>query len=473
MGNLGSTLRDDSGLGGGGGASGRCPGLLLLFCCGRPAAITLPLNAGPVELGRGTYGPAADPRMSRRHARVAFDGNRFWVTDLGSQNGTLCDGKLIAPNQATEVQRVVRMGDSVFGIFRDITQLADTGVLTGSELIAGPALRTLLAQVKQAAGFGNTLHITGESGTGKELVAQTFHKEGPRRDGPFIPVNCAAIPQGLAERLLFGVRRGAYSGADAHAEGYIQAAAGGTLFLDEIGDLELGIQAKLLRVLETRELFPLGAARPHTVDLQICSATNKDLKQQVAMGRFREDLYYRIGRPIVSIAALRKRPEEIPWHIEAAVRRLAPVTPPASSLIEACLLRPWPGNIRELLVEIRSATQNAACEGSARVEARHLPPGAGMALRATPDPITTLPADPSEVSELSEPTPRPTPPKPLDSAERTRLETALRMSQGNVSSAARALGLHRTQMRRLLDRYGLAPQRFSTEDKPGIDMEDL
>jgi transcriptional regulator with PAS, ATPase and Fis domain len=342
--------------------------------------------------------------------------------------------------------------------------MVNLGVRVEGGMVLGPSLQALLAEVKQASGFGNTLHITGESGTGKELVAQTFHKHGPRHEGAFIAVNCAAIPQGLAERLLFGARRGAYSGADANADGYIQAAAGGTLFLDEVGDLDLAVQAKLLRVLETRELFPVGAARPHTVDLQVCSATNKDLKQLAGLGRFREDLYYRIGRPMVAIAPLRKRPEEIPWLIEAAIKRVSTTATPYTSLIETCLLRPWPGNVRELLVEIRSAAQSAACQNSPRVESRHLPEGAGTAMRSTPEPVSI---------EISEPTPSPTSPKSVDPAERSRLEAALRLHHGNVSGAARALGLHRTQVRRLLERHGLDPQRFAGDEKLAIDMEEL
>jgi transcriptional regulator with GAF, ATPase, and Fis domain len=263
---------------------------------------------------------------------------------------------------------------------------------------------------------------------------------------------------------LFGARRGAYSGADANAEGYIQAASGGTLFLDEIGDLDLHIQAKLLRVIETRELLPLGAARPHTVDLQVCSATNKDLKALAALGRFREDLYYRIGRPIVSIPPLRKRPEEVPFLIEAALKRTTIALAVHVSLVEVCVLRPWPGNIRELLVEIRSAAQTAASQTSSRIDARHLAPGAGTVLRA--------PSENAQPDFYTDATPSPMPTKRLDPAEHTRLEAALRCHHGNVSGAARALGLHRTQLRRLLERHGIDPQRFAEGAKQQFDLDE-
>lgn len=393
-----------------------------------------------------------DQRMSRRHARIVYDGRRFLATDLGSHNGTAVDGKPIPSQQQVEIQRVIRMGDSLFAVYHDITPLYQRGVIISEGKVLGPALQDVFAIAKQSALFGDTLHITGESGAGKEMAAHAFHESGPRAGGPFVAVNCAAIPQGVAERLLFGARRGAYSGADSHAEGYIQAAAGGTLFLDEVGDLDLQVQAKLLRVIETKELLPLGANRPHRVEIHICSATNKDLKLLVAQGRFREDLYYRIARPCVHIPPLRKRLEEIPYLIDAAVKRTTTMAQVHPSLIETCLLRPWPGNIRELIVEVRSAVQNAAIQTCPRIESRHLPEGAGTILRALGQPQEGM------LDDYTPPSIRAT-----DPAECARIEQALRMQQGNVAATARALGLHRTQLRRLIERHGIDPQRFSPD----------
>jgi len=433
----------------------RTPGVALLFHCGAPSSLVLPFHNGEVEVGRGTHGMVPDQRMSRRHARIQFDGRRFVLTDLGSHNGTAADGRPIAAMQPSEVQRVVRMGDSLFGVFHDIAPLLERGVIFQEGKVLGPALQEVFALAQQSAQFGDTLHITGESGAGKEMVAHAFHEHGPRHGGPFVAVNCAAIPQGVAERLLFGARRGAFSGADSNADGYLQAAAGGTLFLDEVGDLDLQVQAKLLRVIETKELLPLGANRPHRVELHICSATNKDLKILVAQGRFREDLYYRIARPAVHIPPLRKRIEEIPWLVDAAVKRTSTSASVHASLVELCLLRPWPGNIRELLVEVRSAVQNAAIKSSGRIESRHLPEGAGTVLRS-------LSSSPDAL--LDEPTPTPLPSdKSFDPADYARIEQALRCHQGNVAGTARALGLHRTQLRRLIERYGLDPQRYAPE----------
>ncbi|HNN95646.1 MAG TPA: sigma 54-interacting transcriptional regulator [Pseudomonadota bacterium] len=479
----------------------RVPGLVLVFSCGTPATVVVPMTSGEIELGRAAHGLPLDPRMSRRHIRVNIEGHRFFATDLGSQNGSAADGEPISPNQRTEVQRVLRVGDSLLVPLRDITPLARHGVKVKDGRVIGPTLHMLLIETATAARFGNALHITGESGTGKEFIARSFHEAGPNREGRFVPVNCAAIPQGLAERLLFGTRRGAYSGADADAEGYIQAAAAGTLFLDEVGDLDLSVQAKLLRVLETKELLPLGAVRSRTIELQVCSATNKDLKSQDAAGRFREDLYYRIGRPVVSIPPLRKRPEEIAWLVDAVARRITSTASLHISLIEACLLRPWPGNVRELLVEIRSAAQTALSHDSPRIEARHLAAGAGTALndsgvRASSDfdglldamsqrsgrivqAVMDRPSDrhsdrsgERSADRFAERLGERSSERSIDPAERARIEAALRSHRGNVSGAARALGLHRTQLRRLLERHGLDPHCFADSGPLALDGDD-
>jgi DNA-binding NtrC family response regulator len=450
--------RDGSTLQGSGTASGkspsdaeRVPGLLRLLSGGVAMAKALPLRGGALELGRGAavLGEQQDPRMSRRHARIHYDGRRFWVTDLGSQNGTFVDGEPVPAGGPREAQRVIRMGDSLFVPSPDVSPLEKHGVELLDGFVRGPALQQLLGEVARAAQHGFSLHIHGESGTGKEGVARAFHEHGPQRVGPFVAVNCAAIPQGLAERLLFGSTRGAYSGAESDAEGYLQAAHGGTLFLDEVVELDLAVQAKLLRALEAREVLPLGGSRPKKVDILVCSASNKDLRALVSSGRLREDLYFRIGRPEVTLPPLRQRPEEIPLLLQRAVRQLSSELELHVSLVEACLLRPWPGNVRELLVEVRSAAQAALVQGASRIEARHLSPSAGTAFGSASSP-------PAVTEERPPPREAPTRARPLDESERRRIEEALRQNGGNVAATARALGMHRTQLRRLLERHGIA-----------------
>jgi DNA-binding NtrC family response regulator len=460
MGEDRSTLRPSGIASGGSPSEGeRVPGLMRLFCGEQPLAQAVPIRAGALELGRGSaaLGPVQDPRMSRRHARVEHDGRRFFVTDLGSQNGTFVDGEPLPAGAAREARRVIRMGDSLFVPGEDVGPLEKHGVQRVDGFVRGPALQRLLVEVARTAKLGFSLHIHGESGAGKEGVARAFHQQGPQGSGPFVAVNCAAIPQGLAERLLFGSKRGAYSGAD-DAEGYLQAAHGGTLFLDEVVELELAVQAKLLRVLETREVFPLGGAKAKKVDILVCSASNKDLRALVAAGKLREDLYFRIGRPQVSLPPLRQRPEEIPLLLQSAVQPLAEGLGLHVALLEACLLRPWPGNVRELLVEARSAAQAALMQGAQRIEARHLSPSAGTAFGpaglAAPSLETRLP--PREESSRA---------RPLADDERGKIEEALRQHGGNVAATARTLGMHRTQLRRVLERHGLSTAASAGPDE--------
>jgi DNA-binding NtrC family response regulator len=438
------------------------PGLLLVFTAGKAAAIPIALVDGEVELGRDHPAFAAHPdaRMSRRNAVVRFDGRRFVVTDLGSHNGTSADGVPLRPEAPQEVARVIRVGDSLLVPVRDIEPLRQLGVRVAEGRVEGPALQAALSAAAQAARLGSILHITGESGAGKEGLARTFHAGGPGASGPFQAVNCATIPEGVAERLLFGAKRGAFSGADADADGYLQAAHGGTLFLDEVAELGLAVQAKLLRVLETGEVLPLGASKPRKIQVRFCSATHRDLRAQVAAGKLREDLYFRLATPRVVAPPLRERAEEIPWLLQAAAEQTAPELCLHVSLVEACLLRAWPGNVRELLAEARSASQVAHAAGSERVKLKHLNPTAGSAFAAPAEeaPVATRPAP--AVS------PPPAPPG------RARLVGVLKRAEGNVSAAARELGVHRTQLRRWMERHGLDPRDYAPAGRPPADDED-
>jgi transcriptional regulator with PAS, ATPase and Fis domain len=282
------------------------------------------------------------------------------------------------------------------------------------------------------------LHIRGETGTGKELAARHFHQSTERRKGPLSALNCATIPPALAERVLFGAKKGAYSGAEADSEGVIQAAHGGTLFLDEVAELDLAVQAKLLRVLEDGQVMPLGATKPVPVDVRLCSATHRDLSEEVARGRFRQDLYFRIGLPKVELPPLRARLEDLPLLLLGIAAR-APGKPAChASLVEAALLRPWPGNVRELEKRVTDAARAAAAAGDKSIRASHLArataPTTSRRPRLESITSTELPVDSSTREPLT----------------RAAIERALRDTGGNVTAAAVALGLHRTQLRRLL-----------------------
>ena len=421
------------------------PGVVMIFSGHEPCCVPVSL-AEPVELGRGqgALPSLKDPMLSRRHARLAWELGRFHLTDLGSRNGSAVDGERLDGTVITDTARVLRLGHSLFLLARDVRPFRQYGVIVRDERIEGPSTQRLLFSVARVGQLGRTLFIGGESGSGKEGAARAFHQGGPARDGPFVAVNCAAIPEGIAERLLFGALKGAYSGAATDTEGYLQASSGGTLFLDEVADLELAVQGKLLRVIESGDVTPLGATRSRKVDLRVCSATCKDLRGLTSAGRFRADLFFRLGVPQVSVAPLRERHEEIPWLVARAVGRVSPELAVHATLVEACLLRPWPGNVRELLAEVHTAAITALTAGSASVGASHLSPAAGGALH-----VTRAPPDSPTAASASAPA---APPDP-SAQERVRLLTALEQNSGNVSATARALGLHRTQLRRLLARH--------------------
>ena len=199
----------------------------------------------------------------------------------------------------------------------------------------------------------STVLITGETGTGKELVARAIHARSAQRDMPLIKVNCAAIPETLLESELFGHVRGAFTGATFTKKGRFALADGGTIFLDEIGTISLAVQAKLLRVLQDREFDPLGSERTQKVDVRVIAATNRDLRQMVATGKFQEDLYYRLNVIPIAIPPLRERREDIPMLVEYFLRRFASATGKRIDAVDPVVMRElerydWPGNVREL-----------------------------------------------------------------------------------------------------------------------------
>lgn len=452
------------------------PGLVLVYSGLATQWALLPVGAAEYELGRESLSSLVqDGRISRQHASVRYVDGRHWAQDHGSRNGTAVDGRPIAANTWEPVERCLRIGDSLFIPVADLRPLKSTRPTVRDGRVLGPRLMTQYLEIARFAQSSRTLHISGESGCGKEDAARAFHRASPVQRGPFVAVNCATIPESIAERLLFGAKRGAYSSATADVGGYVQAAEGGVLFLDEVAELHAAVQAKLLRLLENREVLPVGAARPVPVDLRICSASHAALREQVAAGRLREDLYYRLGRPEITLLPLRERPEEIPWLIESEVARQDSTRRPHYTFVEACLHRHWPGNIRELLTEVSTALQAAHGDESLRIEARHLSDKAGQPIKSASVSVSQPTAAgglgaPASTSTASEP-PAPAEARtdrstagPAQSdrsnphdTQRAQIEDVLRRTGGNVSRAAQALGLNRTTLRRLLTRYQIDP----------------
>jgi len=307
-------------------------------------------------------------------------------------------------------------------------------------LYASEAMERLADTIRQVAPSDASVLVIGESGTGKELVARAIHELSPRRGKPLVPVDCAALPENLVEAELFGHRRGAFTGADRARKGRFRAAAGGTLLLDEVGELPLAVQPRLLRVLETRQVTPVGEERPQPVDVRVVAATNRDLAGEVAAGRFREDLYYRLAVVTVRVPPLRERPDDIPllWNHFTRLHAGRDL-PSAPALLRALAERAWPGNVRELknlnqrLVLLRrgdtldEADLERAGEGQA-------PPTNGVG---------------------SWPGPLPDGGISLPDLEKELVRQALQRTGGNKTRAAALLGIPRHVLVYRLEKYGL------------------
>ncbi|MEZ5645786.1 MAG: sigma-54 dependent transcriptional regulator [Burkholderiaceae bacterium] len=322
-----------------------------------------------------------------------------------------------------------------------------------------PAIRQIKSRIEKVATSMAPVLILGESGTGKELVARAVHECSHRSDGPFVAVNCGAIPENLIEAEFFGARKGAFTGATQDREGFFQAARGGTLFLDEIGDLPLAMQAKLLRVIQERRVRPLGSVQEEAVDVRLVSATHRNLAAMVQAGEFRQDLFYRLNVIELRTPSLRERREDLPCLIDALLKRLcmdsgqdAPaLSPQAMDWIQT---HPLPGNVRELenLLQRALALSNGQC-----LE----PDDFGEGPETASGDITPNPASPPARAEAPAGSP---PPEAiptdlqrfLDEQEKDVLLKALKESGYNRTAAAARLGLNLRQMRYRIQRLGIA-----------------
>jgi transcriptional regulator of acetoin/glycerol metabolism len=445
------------------------PGLVVLLAAGRPTTAAIAVDGRGIDLGRGNPPSllVGDDRISRSHVRLTRIDGRWQIDDLGSRNGTFVDGRQVEPRASSWLPSpvILRIGRSMLWAVDDIRPFTGVppGDVDGEGPIAGGVLRKAYDEIALTSRSGDTLCVHGESGSGKELAARLFHDARHASSAaPFVAVNCASIPESLAERLLFGARKGAYSGAS-DAEGYVQAAHGGTLFLDEIAELGAGVQAKLLRVVESREVLPLGALRPIKVTFSLCVASHKSLRDEVRSGRFREDLYFRIGRPEVHLPALRDRLDEVPFFAARELHKVSPSLAVTASLVEACCLRPWPGNVRELLRELRRAAHRALQDSVQAVEGHHLSSDAGIALTAAVTAPHRLDAGRVGVREEA----KPAAPAPTDD----EIRRALVDHGGNVRGTARALGLHRNQLRRWLAKHPEIAQPNASGDAVDAESE--
>ena len=306
-------------------------------------------------------------------------------------------------------------------------------------------LTRILNDIRRVQNFGSVnVLITGESGTGKELVARSIHFGSTRGKQPFIPINCVAIPEELAESMLFGHVRGAFTGATMDRKGYFELAHGGTLFLDEIGDMPASLQAKLLRVLEDGRVTPLGSSREKQVDVRIVAATNADLQSQIGTGAFRQDLYFRLAQYCVELPPLRERGTDIPLLATHFVRVFAKDMGVAEPKIHADALAAlsaydFPGNVREL----KNIIERSLIESDGHtITARHLHLGPGRKTATGAPPADSGPAREAGAADQL--------PLNLEEAETLLIRRALAETGGNIAEAARKLGVNRTRIYRKL-----------------------
>jgi len=422
--------------------------------------------------------------ISRQHARIysrvdpVTNRESWFLQDLGSRNGTMVDGAYVGEIEL-EPNHEIRVGDAIFkfvesGAEKYVTYRLD-GRVAGdrkaklfTDLVGGAQIDHIAADIERIAPKELSAVILGETGTGKEVIARGIHRLSGRR-GSLQAINCAAIPHNLLESELFGYRRGAFSGADRDKPGLIKLADQGTLFLDEIGDMPLDAQAKLLRVLQSREVFPLGATNPERVDIRIVCATHRDLYQYVKEGKFRGDLLARLNEHVVRLPPLRERKEDILLLARSFGARYGrPSLTFTFSFIVALLHYDWPFNVRELESCIKRAV--ALTDGT-QLDTVHLPDaisehmkGYGerprMSIASNAPPVLGSPSADGQAGDASGRTSHV--PSSAAAANGRRgaptedeLRALLQRHRGNIAAVGRELGKERMQVHRWLKRYNI------------------
>jgi DNA-binding NtrC family response regulator len=362
-----------------------------------------------------------DPGVSRHHCAIRTTERGLELRDLASTNGTLLGDCEVARVVLRGAARL-RLGSTVVAIElldREIDEPLADDHRHGDLIGASPAMRRLYPVIQRCAESTATVLIEGETGTGKELVAESIHRASSRRHGPFVVVDCGALPRTLIESELFGHVRGAFTGADRDRAGALVGAAGGTVLLDEIGELPLALQPVLLRALEHRTVRPIGGPRHQPIDVRLLAATHRDLRIEVNRKRFRADLYYRLHVLRIELPPLRQRPGDIAVLAEHFWRTFRPDAAPPAELIAELVAQPWPGNVREL----RNAIERAAVSAAPPAEPR--PAQSYVEAKA----------------------------QAIDDWECGWVEQLLAAHHGNLSRAARAARMGRSHLRQLARRH--------------------
>ncbi len=402
------------------------------------------LSQGSAKIGTAPLNDVrlTDPTVSRLHAEISVQRSGVTVRDAGSTNGTFVNGVRIEAAHLVAGASLRVGATTIVAEITDEPLFVELSSRTSFESMIGASveMRRLYALIEKVAPTDTTVLIEGETGTGKELVARAIHDTSARRDGPFVAIDCGAIPENLMESELFGHVRGAFTGATADRAGAFEEADGGTLFFDEIGELPLVLQRKLLRALETREIRKVGGSPVKHANVRVLAATNRELASSVNEGLFREDLYYRLAVFSIHLPPLRNRRDDIPLLARHFISRFSgaerPVPP---ALLPTLVTRSWPGNVRELRNYLERwvlLEKTAAVPESERQAPSSLPSGLELLVP------TDLPLKEARSAWTSR-------------FEDVYVRAILAKTDNNITRAAELAGVNRRFLQRLMDRLGL------------------
>lgn len=401
----------------------------------------------------GNHLRLTDTAVSRRHAEIVRTPQGLVLRDLESTNGTrIGETRISEAYLSTESVFTLGRTTIAFRVLDEVIDVTPSEQTTFGQMVgSSDAMRELFSILERVAETDLTVLITGETGTGKELVSRALHERSPRAERPFVVFDCGAVAENLIESELFGHKKGAFTGAVADRPGIFEQASGGTVFLDELGELPLSLQSTLLRVLEQREVRRVGGRTSRAVDVRVVAATNRDLKERVKEGAFRQDLYYRLAVVEVAVPPLRDRMQDLPLLIEHMLKT-AP-TPHslkgvAPDVMEWFQQYRWPGNVRELRNVLFRAIP--FCDGPL-IDMTSLPEAVQT------EPLTDATSTPLEAMRRGEDVPmREAKSELLEAFEREYIRELLERCGGNVSLASRRASVDRKTMQRLAKKYDLA-----------------
>jgi transcriptional regulator with AAA-type ATPase domain len=406
--------------------------------------------------GEGVDLKLRDPTVSREHLRLALTPDGIVARDDGSKNGTWLGGSRITEVLLT-TDTTLLLGTTRIGIFVDARPVAipvSNDPRFGAAVGVSPAMRHVFALLERLAPTDVTVLLEGESGVGKEMLARALHERSRRAEGPFVAVDCGAIPAGLVESELFGHERGAFTGAVAERDGLFAQAQHGTLFLDEVGELPLEMQPKLLRVLERREIRRVGGrSEPQGVDVRIVAATNRRLGEAVKTGSFRADLFYRLAVARVTVPPLRDRPEDIEPLARAFLRAASGDARAELPADIGAIFRAygWPGNARELRNAVERYARLGLRDASVLLDDRDAPTGVELSHMPYHEARRVM----------------------LERFERAYLPAVLSRAGGVISRAAEMASVGRASFYRMLDRSGVPRRPGESGEIPSVDTDEI